>query len=68
MYGDFSVAINMSGLNARLFPAPFALLNAFQRSPARCATEALQGASPLLCKALIAPRPVARLGEKNVPQ
>jgi hypothetical protein len=58
----------MSGLNARLFPAPFPLLNAFQRSPARRATEALQGTSPLVCESLVAARPVAGVREKNVPE
>jgi len=58
----------MSGLNARLFPAPFPLLNAFQRSPARRATKALQGTSPLGREVLVAARPVARWIEKNVPE
>jgi hypothetical protein len=58
----------MSGLNARLFPAPFPLLNAFQRSPARHATEALQGTSPLVCEPLVAARPVAGMREKNIPE
>jgi len=56
----------MSGLNARLFPAPFPLLNAFQRSPTLMRTETLQGTSPLLCESLVAARPVARMLEKNV--
>jgi hypothetical protein len=35
MYGGFRVAINISGLNPRLFPAPLSLSNATQRLPAR---------------------------------
>jgi hypothetical protein len=57
----------MSGLNARLFPAPFPLLNAFQSLPACRATEALQGTSPLPGESLVAARPVARMLEKNLP-
>jgi len=67
MYGDFSAAINISGLNARLSPAPLPLLDALQSSPARGATEALQGTSPLVREALVAPRPVAGMREKIVP-
>jgi len=58
----------MSGLNASLFPAPFSLLHALQRSPACQATEALQRTSPLLRKSLVAPRPIARSREKKVPE
>jgi len=58
----------MSGLNARLFPAPLALLNAFQRPPARRATEALQRTSPLGHEVLVAAWPVAGVREKNVPE
>src|ERR1700728_2425015 len=54
----------MSGLNARLSPAPLPLLNALQRSSARCTTEALQGTSPLVREAFVATRPVARVLEK----
>jgi hypothetical protein len=66
MYGHSWRPINMSGLNARLFPPPLALDDPLQRAPARCATEALQGTSPLLCEALVAARPVAGLPEKKV--
>jgi len=58
----------MSGLKARLLPASFPLLNAFQRSPARRATEALQRTSPLLCESLVAARSVAGVREKNIPE
>jgi hypothetical protein len=58
----------MSGLNPRLFPAPLPLLNPFQRAPACRATKALQGTSTLLRESLVAPRPVAGLLEKNVPE
>jgi hypothetical protein len=58
----------MSGLNARLLPALLALLHSLQRAPTRSATKALQGTSPLVCEALIATRPVARVLEKNVPE
>jgi hypothetical protein len=68
MYGDFSVAINMSGLNARLFPAQFPIHNPPQGAPARVRTEALQGTSPLARESLVAPRSVARVLEKNVPE
>jgi hypothetical protein len=66
MYGQSWRAINMSGLNARLSPPPLALDDPLHRAPARCATEALQGTSPLLCEALVASRPVARVPEKKV--
>jgi hypothetical protein len=58
----------MSGLKARLFPTPFPLLNAFHRSPARRATEALQGTSPLVRESLVAAWTVARVREKNIPE
>jgi hypothetical protein len=58
----------MSGLNPRLFPAPLPLLNPFQRSPARLATEALQGTSTLLRESFVATRPVAAMVEINVPE
>jgi len=58
----------MSGLNPRLLPAPLSLLNPFQRSPACPATKALQGTSTLLRESLVAPRPVAGVLEKNVPE
>jgi hypothetical protein len=67
MYGDFSVAINMSGLNARLFPAPFPLVDSLQGAPARVRTKTLQGASALARKSLVAPWPVAGVLEKTVP-
>jgi hypothetical protein len=56
----------MSGLNARLFPAPLPLLDPFQRSPACARTETLQGTSPLLREALVAPRPIATTIEKKI--
>jgi hypothetical protein len=57
----------MSGLNARLSPAPFPIDNSLQGATACVRTEALQRASPLLRKVLVAAWPVARLLEKNVP-
>jgi hypothetical protein len=57
----------MSGLNARLFPAPLALLHALHRAPAGVRTEALQGTSPLVREVLVAPWPVTGVLEKNVP-
>jgi len=62
------MAFNMSGLNARLSPAPLSLDDPLQRPLARLATEALQGTSPLARESLIAARPVARVLEKNVPE
>jgi hypothetical protein len=58
----------MSGLNARLFPAPLPLLDPLQRTPARGATKALQGTSPLRGESFVAPRPIAGAREKNVPE
>jgi hypothetical protein len=55
----------MSGLNARLSKAPLSLPDALQRAPALRRTEALQGTSPLVREALVAPRPVAGVIEKN---
>jgi hypothetical protein len=54
----------MSGLNARLSPAPLSLGDPLQRSLARLATEALQGTSPLVRESLIAAWPVAAMVEK----
>jgi hypothetical protein len=68
MYGQHCRRINISRLNARLFPAPLPLLNPFQRSPACPATKALQGTPPLWRESLVAPRPVAGVLEKNVPE
>jgi hypothetical protein len=34
MYGRHRASINMSGLNPRLFPAPFPLADPLQRLPA----------------------------------
>jgi hypothetical protein len=68
MYGELSLAINISGLNARLFPAPFPLPHPLQRLPARVRTEALQRTAPLLRESLVASRPAARVLEKNVPE
>jgi hypothetical protein len=56
----------MSGLNARLFPAP--LPNPLQRAPARLRTETLQRTAPPLRKSLVAARPVTAMIEKNVPE
>jgi hypothetical protein len=67
MYGESRGWINMSGLNPRLFPAPLPLLHSLQRLPAGARTEALQGTSPLQREVLVAPWPVARVREKNVP-
>jgi hypothetical protein len=67
MYGDFSAAINISGLNARLPPVPLSLLDSLQGSPAGLRAEALQRTSPLVREALVAPRPVAGMLEKIVP-
>jgi transposase len=39
-----------------------------QRSPARYTTEALQRTSPIVREALVAPRPIAGVSEKNVPE
>jgi hypothetical protein len=66
MYGESSLTINMSGLNARLFPAPLPLLHPLQCSPALLRTEALQGTSPLMGESLVTARPIARVLEKNV--
>jgi hypothetical protein len=66
MYAESSLAINMSGLNARLFPAPLPFPDAFQRPPAGVRTEALQGASPLPHDPLIAARPIAPMIEKMI--
>ena len=56
--------INMLGLNAWLSPTPLPLRHPLQCSPAGLRTEALQRTSPLVCKALVAPRPVARCAKK----
>jgi hypothetical protein len=58
----------MSGLNARLSPAPFPIHNSLQGATACVRTEALQRTSPLLREVLVAPWPVARVLEKNVPE
>jgi hypothetical protein len=63
---ESSLAINMSGLNACLFPAPLPLVDPLQRPAARRTTKALQGASPLRGESFVAPRSVARVLEKNV--
>jgi len=65
MYGQSSPTINMSGLNARLFPTPLPFPDSFQRAAARLRTETLQGTSPLVRELLVAPRPVAGMLEKN---
>jgi hypothetical protein len=41
MYGQHCRRINISRLNARLFPAPLPLLNPFQRAPAGLRTKTL---------------------------
>jgi hypothetical protein len=66
MYSQHCRRINISRLNARLFPAPLPLLNPFQRAPAGLRTETLQGTSPLTCEALVTAWPVAAMVEKNV--
>jgi hypothetical protein len=58
----------MSGLNARLFPAPLSFPHPLQRPPARRATETLQRTAPPLRKSLVAARPITAMIEKNVPQ
>jgi len=68
MYGQHCRRINISRLNARLFPAPLPLLNPFQRAPAGLRTKTLQGTSPLWRESLVAPRPVAGVLEKNGPE
>jgi hypothetical protein len=68
MYGQHCRKINISRLNARLFPAPLPLLNPFQCPPAGLRTKTLQGTSPLWRESLVAPRPVAGVLEKNVPE
>jgi hypothetical protein len=57
----------MSGLNARLSPAPLAFLDSFHGAPAFLRTETLQGTSRLVREVLVAARPVAGVCEKNVP-
>jgi hypothetical protein len=66
MYANAVGWINISGLNARLFPAPFPLFNQLQRAPAGVRTETLQGTSPLPHEGLVASWPVARMIEKKV--
>jgi hypothetical protein len=66
MYGPHRHRINMSGLNARLFPPPLPFPDALQRALAGLRTETLQGTSPLLREALVAPRPVAATIEKKI--
>jgi len=56
----------MLRLNARLFPASFPLLDAFERAPAFLRTEALQGTSPRAHESLVAAGSVAAMVEKNV--
>jgi len=68
MYGQSRWWINMSGLNARLFPPSLSLDDSLYRVPARPATKALQRASRLVCEPLIAAWPVAAMVEKNVPE
>jgi hypothetical protein len=58
----------MSGLNARLFPAPFPIDNPLQGATAFLRTKALQRTSPLLREVLVAAWPVAGVREKNVPE
>jgi len=58
----------MSGLNARLSPAPLPIDNSLQGATACGRTEALQRTSPLLREVLVAAWPVARVLEKNVPE
>jgi hypothetical protein len=68
MLGESPGPVNMSGLKARLFPAALPFDDSLQRAPARPATKALQRTSPLVRESLVAPRPVARLLEKKVPE
>jgi hypothetical protein len=66
MYGQHCRRINISRLNARLFPAPLPLLNPFQRATAGLRTKTLQRTSQLWRESLVAPRPVAGVLEKKV--
>jgi hypothetical protein len=66
MYGQSAPTINISGLNARLFPTPLPFPDSFQRASAHLRTETLQGTSPLVRELLVAPRSVADVLEKNV--
>jgi len=56
----------MSGLNARLSPAPFPIYNSLHGAPACRRTEALQGTSLLLRVVLVTPRPVTGVLEKKI--
>jgi len=62
------LAINISGLKARLLPAALPFPDALQRTPARRRTETLQGASQLTREAFVTARPIATVDEKNVPE
>jgi hypothetical protein len=66
MYANAIGRINMSGLKARLFPAPLSFPDALQRAPARARTEALQGTSRCSHESLVAAGTVAGMVEKNV--
>jgi hypothetical protein len=65
MYGGTRWWINISGLNTRLFPAPFPLLDPRQRMLAGLRTEVLQGTTPLAQKCFVATGPVAAMLEKS---
>jgi hypothetical protein len=56
----------MSGLNARLFPAPLSFPDALHRAPAGLRAEALQGTSLCTHKSFVASGPIAAILEKNV--
>jgi hypothetical protein len=65
MYGRTRWWINISGLNARLLPAPLALVDPLQGLPAGQRTEVLQGTTPLAQESFVATRPVAFMLEKS---
>src|ERR1051325_2336367 len=52
----------------RLPPAPFAFLDSLHGAPAFLRTKTPQRTSPLVREAFVAPRPVAGVLEKNVPE
>jgi hypothetical protein len=66
MYGERRQRINISGLNARLFPALLPFSDTLHCAPAGVRAEVLQGTSPLARESLVATRSVAVMVEKNV--
>jgi hypothetical protein len=65
MYARDRRRINISGLCARLFPAPLTLLDSFQGLPAIVRTEVLQRASAPAQEGFVAAGPVAAGLEKT---